>query len=74
LRIVFTILGIITIINRWSGSFCIGDSNYLGPFNPGQILIAANPDFWRVPEQPDIYELRIYMGNDIVASALFEVK
>jgi hypothetical protein len=52
----------------------VGDADDLGPFEPGQILVVAHPDFWTVPEQPDIYELRIYMGNDIVASALFEVK
>jgi hypothetical protein len=52
----------------------VGNPDDLGPFEPGQILIVSHPDFWTVPEQLDIYELRVYMGNDIVASALFEVK
>ncbi len=45
----------------------------LGPFQPGQITLIAFDHPWPVPEQPGIYEVRIYMGNDIVASALFLV-
>ena len=52
----------------------VGASGDLIPFEPGQITLVAFSNPWMVPEQPDIYEVRIYMGSDVVASALFEVK
>lgn len=52
----------------------VGRPEDLGPFEPGQVRFIAYINPWLVPEQPDIYELRIYVGNDVVASVLFEVK
>lgn len=49
-------------------------SSDLGPFEPGKIFPLAFYHPWTVPEQPDVYQLRIYSGGQIVASALFEVK
>ena len=52
----------------------VGEPEELGPFEPGQIRVISFNNPWLVPEQPDIYELRIYLDDDVVASAVFEVK
>jgi hypothetical protein len=43
-------------------------------FKPGQITLVAFDDPWLVPEQPGIYEFRVYLDNEIVASAVFKVR
>ena len=48
-----------------------------GPFGPGQIihLTPATPgNSWAVPNEPGIYEIRIYADAAMVASAVFEVQ
>ena len=48
-------------------------SSEMGTFKSGQNFIIGNLDPLPVPVEPGIYEFRIYMGNRIVASAVFEV-
>lgn len=45
-----------------------------GPFEPGQQVFPAILSPWAVPNEPGVYEIRIYSGNEVVASAVFEVK
>lgn len=52
----------------------VGVPSESGPFQPGQIITVAFDNPWAVPEQPGIYELRVYMGDEVVASAVFEVR
>jgi hypothetical protein len=54
----------------------IKTNNESGAYRPGlgQIFILGGRDGWPVPSEPGIYEFRIYMGNRIVASAVFEVR
>jgi hypothetical protein len=46
----------------------------LGPFHAGDIRPVALDHAWPVPERSGAYEFRIYLGDEVVASALFEVK
>ncbi len=64
-----------TFFNRKSGEETeIGVQDDLGPFEPGQVILIAWINPWPVPDEPGNYELRVYMGNEMVASAVFEVK
>lgn len=49
----------------------VGDSR---TFKPGQITLVAFDNPWSVPEQPGTYEFRVYLDNEIVASAVFKVR
>jgi hypothetical protein len=40
----------------------------------GQTNLVAFNKPWPVPDQPGIYELRVYLGKRIVASAVFQVE
>lgn len=45
----------------------------LGPFEPGGKHLLAFLDPWEVPNEDGKYELRVYIGDEVVASALFNV-
>jgi hypothetical protein len=45
----------------------------MGPFNPGQTPLVGMKNPWPVPSEPGIYQLRVYLGGKVVASAIFEV-
>ena len=51
-----------------------GSSSDYGPFEPGQKLDVAFDNPWPVPSETGFYQFRIYLGNKVVASALFEVR
>ena len=64
-----------TFFNRVTG---VEDKVYpapddFGPFEPGQTFLLAFQEPWKVPDEDGEYELRVYMGNDMVASALFNI-
>ncbi|HEX9896904.1 MAG TPA: hypothetical protein VGA85_04485 [Dehalococcoidales bacterium] len=52
----------------------IGLPTDLGPFEAHSLVLVAFENPWPVPDEPGIYEVRVYLGNEIVASAVFEVK
>jgi len=45
----------------------------LGPFDPGGKYLVGFENPWDVPKQPGEYELRIYLEDNLIASALFQV-
>ncbi|MDD5190495.1 MAG: hypothetical protein PHE50_05570 [Dehalococcoidales bacterium] len=64
-----------TFYNRKTGEeMTIGTTEDLGPFEPGDVTIVALSHPWPVPTQPGIYEIRVYLGDENVASGVFEVK
>jgi hypothetical protein len=46
----------------------------MGPFEQGQVLMVDVPNPWPVPRDPGTYELRIYVRDKVVGSAVVEVK
>jgi hypothetical protein len=52
----------------------IGSASDRGPFDPGSIRLVAFQQPWVVPDQPGIYEVRVYLEDEAVASAVFEVR
>ncbi len=44
-----------------------------GPFEPGQDIFLGFTNSWAVPNEPGIYEIRIYSNDELAASAVFEV-
>lgn len=52
----------------------VGSSSDLGPFDPGGAYLVAFENPWPVPEEPGIYQLRVYVGEKVVAWALFSVR
>ena len=53
----------------------ISDTEELGPFKSvgGDVVSVHKVGPWSVPFQQGSYELRIYVGQKVIASALFEV-
>jgi hypothetical protein len=51
----------------------MGSTSDLGPYFPDELYLVAFNDPWPVPETPGVYQLRVYVGNKVVAWALFEV-
>ena len=51
----------------------IKTSDDFGPFASGTYILSYVDNPWTAPQEQGTYELRIYIGNDIVASAVFEV-
>lgn len=45
----------------------------LGPFEPGGKYLSGFQNPWGVPSGPGEYELRIYLVDEVIASALFSV-
>ena len=45
----------------------------LGPFNPGETPLVGIHNPWPVPTERGAYQLRVYLGDEVVASAIFEV-
>jgi hypothetical protein len=63
-----------TFFNKATGKEVeIEATNELGPFEPGAILEVALQNPWPVPSEPGTYEVRIYLDDKVVASAVFEV-
>jgi hypothetical protein len=50
-----------------------GSTDDLGPFQPGQKLLVAYDSPWPVPAVPGTYQLKVYLDDTVVASAIFEV-
>lgn len=65
-----------TLFNKGSGQEKeIGTSSRdTGSFEPGAILFPAIANLWAAPNESGIYEIRVYSNNEVVASAVFEVK
>jgi len=49
-------------------------SDLMKAWEPGQVDLLAFNNPWAVPEQPGEYEVRIYMKESIVASAIIRVE
>ena len=63
-----------TFYNKETGEELeIGLPADLGPFASISWNLIAQSNPWLVPSEPGIYELRVYLDEKIVASALFEV-
>ena len=52
----------------------VEDAKELGPFEPGQVLLVGLPWGWPVPSAAGRYEIRIYVGEKVIASAAFDVR
>jgi len=52
----------------------ITDVDDLRVFKPDQITLVAFNNPWSVPKEPGTYEIRVYLDNKIVASAVFKVR
>lgn len=52
----------------------VGSPEDFAAWEPGQIGLINIDNPWAVPEQPGEYEVRIYMKESIVASAIFRVE
>lgn len=65
-----------TLFNKGSGQEReLGTSSHdTGTFEPGAILFPAMANLWLAPSEPGIYEIRVYSNNEVIASAVFEVK
>jgi hypothetical protein len=57
-----------------SAEFKVGLPEQLGPFEPGQLPLIAFDDPWPVPTETGHYEFRVYLGNRVVAKALFNIR
>jgi hypothetical protein len=57
-----------------SAEFKVGLPEQLGPFEPGQLPLIAFDDPWPVPTETGHYEFRVYLGNRVVARALFNIR
>ncbi len=51
----------------------VSQAEQLGPFQPGQIPLIAFDNPWAAPIQKGQYEFRIYLDNQIVSRALFDI-
>jgi len=63
-----------TFFNRDTGEEVeAGLPGDLGPFEPGRATLAGFQNPWMVPADPGNYELRVYLDNTVIASAMLEV-
>lgn len=64
-----------TFFNKGTGTEeeIIASPDDLGPFEPGRGFLTGFQNPWEVPDENGEYELRLYIGNEVVASALFNV-
>jgi len=60
----------VTLFNRETKNEVVVLSSDLGPFEPGQAFYLP---YYVVPNEKGSYEVRIYLDQEVVASALFEV-
>jgi len=60
----------VTLFNRETMNEVVVISSDLGPFEPGQ---APYLPYYAVPNEKGSYEVRIYIDQKVIASALFEV-
>jgi hypothetical protein len=64
-----------TFLNKETGQEVdVGSPEDLMVWEPGQIALINFGDPWAVPDQPGLYELRVYVENRNVASAVFRVE
>lgn len=52
----------------------IETANDLGPFGAGADVLVGYSNPWPVPDQPSVYEVRVYLDKKVVASAVFKVQ
>ncbi len=64
-----------TFYNRQTGAEqeVVAAPKDYGPFEPDGEYFLGYKNPWRVPDEDGEYELRLYMGDELVASALFNV-
>lgn len=64
-----------TFFNKGTGTEAEVESSPgdLGPFGPGSKVHLAFLDPWDIPSEAGEYEIRVYLGDEVVASALFNV-
>ena len=60
----------VTLFNRETMNEVVVLSSDLGPFKPGQAFYLP---YYAVPNEKGSYEIRIYLDQEVIASALFEV-
>ena len=61
-----------TFVSRSQSTETLIQTNDLGPFESGIQFPGIN-DPWRVPNTPGIYDLRLYIGEKVIASVAFNV-
>ncbi len=64
-----------TFYNRQTGAEqeVVAAPKDYGPFEPNGEFFLGYKNPWQVPDEDGEYELRLYMGDELVASALFNV-
>ncbi|MDD5083088.1 MAG: hypothetical protein PHU08_06945 [Dehalococcoidales bacterium] len=45
----------------------------LGPLEPGSVVLLGFSDPWAIPTTAGSYEFRVYLGDRVVAAALFDI-
>jgi len=61
----------VTLLHRETSEEVEIISHDLGPFEPGQVFYLP---YYSVPSKQGIYEVRVYLNQKVIASALFEVR
>lgn len=63
-----------TFFNKGTGAEVeVPSPDDLGPFEPGGTHLMGYPDPWDIPDEDGEYELRVYLADEVVSSALFNV-
>ena len=64
-----------TFFNKGTGTEeeIVASPGDLGPFEPGRGSLTGFQNAWEVPDENGEYELRLYLGDEVVASAHFNV-
>jgi len=64
-----------TYFNKETGEeIAVGSpSDLMRAWEPGQVDLLAFNNPWSVPEEPGEYRVRVYLDNEVIASARFEV-